>query len=1064
MNVLRTLKLSYRLSALIAVFALGALVYGYWSFRTLEALKVNGPLYGEIVAAKDIIADALPPQLFIIESYLVSLQMAGAAGAPARDALAARLQRLRAEHAARMRYWREQRVDPALAAMLEQQVAPPALAFYDTAFGTLLPALNAGDAAVRAGALLRMEQSYEQHRVAVDALVQRAAANARLAEADAARDIDAATTRMLLILCASLGVGVAAAVLITRSITGPLAAAVRVAQRVAAGDMRASTQKAYPDEPGLLLCALERMRASLAATLAERSAAELSLRRAKELTERLIDSANVMIVGLGRRGEVLIFNETARRMTGYADADVIGRVWRELPLVRAGDAARWPAEHAWEAVPASHEHAIVAHDGSERCIAWQNTLLDDDGQIALMAFGIDVTEQRAAAAATLQAREAAEAATRSKSEFLANMSHEIRTPMNAVIGMTRLALKTDLDARQRNYLEKADRAAHGLLGIINDILDFSKIEAGKLRFEQRPMLLRHVLDHLAALTVMKAQDKGLELLFDVAPDVPLEVVGDPLRLGQVLLNLVNNAIKFTERGEIIVAVRLAGRGEGDVELRFEVRDTGIGIAPEQAGRLFGAFVQADASTTRTHGGTGLGLSISRTLVEMMGGALSLASEPGVGSRFMFSARFGQPRAPQPQRTLARELGTVRALVVDDNGAAREILQGILESIDVRSSVAAGADAAIAELEAGETAGDPYQLVLMDWIMPSVDGLAAIRAIRANPAISETLSIIMVTAYNRDELLALASDLPELSVLEKPVTPSSVFDAIASACSSISLAAREAVVSPQAVTAALVTLRGAHVLLVEDNDVNRELAVDILTGLGLRVSVAGNGSVALAMIEQERYDALLMDCQMPVMDGFEATALIRRQPRFASLPIVAMTANAMTGDRERCLAAGMNEYVSKPIDADVLATVLAQWIAAPEQRGDAAPMSAAAPRLDALRGAGFALDGALARLHGNVDAYLTLLNQFRAAQGAVSAELHAALAAGQVERARRLAHNLEGQATNLGALVLADAAGRVRAVIDTGEGAELALAQLAAPLSAVLAAAAQSADTNPSAAA
>ena len=1030
MKLLRSLPLSYRLFLLIGLFALGFVVYGAWSFRTLDQLKVNGPLYHEIVGAKDLIADAVPPPLNIQESWLLCLEMA-APGADARRIgnLEARLALLRDQHAARLRHWRAQRLDPELARLVDA-TEQPAARFYALAASALLPALAGGARADAAATLGRMGAEYEQHRQAIDALVARAAVVAARTESEAAARIEGDTMRLRLILLASVAVGIGAAVLIKRSITAPLAEALGLAQRVAAGDMSTRSPAHFADEPGRLLDALDAMRASLASTMAERSAAEQSLRRAKELTERLIDSANVIIVGLDRQGKVLLYNHTASAVTGYPAAAVMGKVWRDLPLFGPELSGRWPAEAGWDGLYLIDEQIITTAGGEQRCIAWQNTVMGEEGgDIALMTFGIDVTDQRAAMSATVKAQELAEAATRSKSEFLANMSHEIRTPMNAVIGMTRLALNTELDARQRNYLEKVDRAAHSLLGIINDILDFSKIEAGKLRFEQRQIVLRQVLDHLAAMTVFKAQEKGLELLFDVAPDVPLEMTGDPLRLGQVLLNLVNNAVKFTERGEIIVSVRRDRDCRDGLGLRFDVRDSGIGIAPEQAERLFAAFAQADASTTRTHGGTGLGLSISRKLAEMMQGRLWLESSVPGATVFSFTARFGAPAGAAAAPLARDELAALKVLVVDDNAAAREIMQGILGSLQMRTLCAVSAPAAIVELEQAEAAGDAYQLVLMDWIMPSMNGLDAIRAIRANPAISRTLSIVMVTAYNRDDLLAQAADLSDLGVLEKPVTPSSVLDAIVSGLHQ----GRETLPRPvpqRRLGAAMQALRGARVLLVEDNEINQELALEILTDAGLAVQVAANGQIALDMLAAHSFDAILMDCQMPVMDGFEAARQIRAQSRLAAIPILAMTANAMSGDRERCLAAGMNEHISKPIHQEELVMMLAQWMprAPAAQSAPAAMPDQFAP----LRQAGVDVGFGLTRLHGNDIAYRKLLRQIDQLRPGFEDKLREALADGHPQRARRLAHHLYGLAANIGAADLAAAAARLEQAIAAGE--------------------------------
>jgi signal transduction histidine kinase/DNA-binding response OmpR family regulator len=547
-----------------------------------------------------------------------------------------------------------------------------------------------------------------------------------------------------------------------------------------------------------------------------------------------------------------------------------------------------------------------------------------------------------------RAQHVAEAATRAKSEFLANMSHEIRTPMNAILGMSFLALRSGLDERQRNYVEKVHGAAESLLGIINDILDFSKIEAGRLEIEAIAFRLGDVLDHLAGLVGMRTEEKGLELLFALPPGLPDALLGDPSRLGQILLNLTNNAVKFTERGEVTVAVSLVERVAERATLRFEVHDSGIGMAPEVRDRLFQPFTQADASTSRRYGGTGLGLAICRHLVERMGGEIGVHSEPGRGSCFHFTLAFGLQPDAQTTRD-AGELRGTRVLVVDDHPAARELLCALVTSLGFQAQAAEDGEAALAAVSRSQADGRPFRLVLLDWRMPRMDGIECLARLTHGDGGHVRPTVLMITAFGRDQVERelQARHLAVAALLTKPVTPSALLDACFIALGGPTAPAGRSEQRLELMQMHQASLAGARILLVEDNAINQELACDLLDGAGIAVTIAGDGLQALAMLDRGSFDAVLMDCQMPVMDGYEATRALRLRPGLEDLPVIAMTANAMAGDREKVLAAGMNDHVAKPIHVDELFATLARWVR-PAAARPAGPVSGWQREPDGMR--------------------------------------------------------------------------------------------------------------------
>ncbi|MBK9091063.1 MAG: response regulator [Holophagales bacterium] len=797
----------------------------------------------------------------------------------------------------------------------------------------------------------------------------------------------------------------------------------------------------------------------------EAKAAE-ALQGSQARLHAITESAQDAILMMDGSGNVSYWNPAAERILGYSAAEVAGRNLHDLIAPQRFHAAHLPAYRAFletgegAAVGKTLELTALHKDGREIAVALSLSAVRIEE--AWHAVGIlrDITEKKrteeelqqaleeraetnerleAASALAHHMAHEAEAASLAKSQFLANMSHEIRTPMNGVLGMTGLLLDSNLTEEQRRFAGVVRSSAESLLAVINDILDFSKIEAGKLDLEELDFDLRTMLEDVAEMLAVRAQDKDLELICRIDPEMPTFLRGDPGRLRQILVNLIGNAIKFTPKGEVVVEAAAGKETEATLEVRFEVRDTGIGIPQAKLGVLFSAFQQVDASTTRQYGGTGLGLAICKRLAHLMGGEVGVTSVEGEGSSFWFSAFLRKQEHSRGEGLERADVTGVRILAVDDNASNRLVLSEQLSSWGVRHEEAAGAEQALRMLRAAVAAGDPFRIVITDMQMPVIDGETLGREIKADPALRDALLVMMTSVGLRGDARRL-EEIGFSAYLTKPVKQSQLHDCLATV---LGRSLRSGRIEP----AALLTRhalsearrRSFRILLAEDNTTNQQVALRILEKLGYRAEAVANGREAVLALQEAPYDLVFMDVQMPVMDGFEATRAIRsgttRLPK-PGIPIIAMTAHAMKGDRERCLAEGMDDYVSKPIVPAELLAALEKWL--PNEEGPtllppaAERATSAAEALPVFDRAGFEN-----RLMGDAELIVEITRGFLEDVPLKLAALGEAVRRGDPAEAGRLAHALRGACANVGAVAMSAVAGEVEAAGAAGRAEKVA---------------------------
>jgi two-component system sensor histidine kinase/response regulator len=788
---------------------------------------------------------------------------------------------------------------------------------------------------------------------------------------------------------------------------------------------------------------------NLAEEVRQRKAAEKMALEDQTRLQTIFDTAAEAIVVIDTRGTIQRWSQSAQQIFGYTPEEAIGANVAILTdgigePEHTGFIKRYEKTREAHIIGIGREVIGRRRDGSAVMIELSVGEAIVGDEVFYTGIMRDITRRKEIEEELIDARRQADAANEAKTAFLANMSHEIRTPLNAIVGMTHLLRTTNLSERQAGFVERVRVSSQNLLAIVNDILDSSKIEAGKLDIEHIPFDIEKVLRNVADVVAQKAASKGLEFLLSIEPDVPLSLIGDPLRVGQILTNYANNAVKFTNEGEIAVSVQVVSDCDEMVRLRLSVTDSGIGLTPEQQAKLFQSFQQADASTTRRYGGTGLGLSICKRLAELMGGEVGMESAPGKGSTFWFEAPF---RKDDHLRTIreyrARSTGT-RVLVVDDNESARNILSGMLEDMGLSVDQADGGALAIEAYQNSLESGAPYAVIFLDWHMPGMDGYEVANRIRSLSGSPDEPALVMVTAYGQDGFNDAAKENNLLTVLMKPVSASLLFNVVVQLFDGgENTIGSQIEPAGQGTLPAAPNLEGVSILLAEDNTTNQEIVVELLRDTKATISIVANGKEAIDRIEKEAFDIVLMDVHMPVIDGVAATKLLRKNERFNELPIIAMTANVMSGDRQRFIEAGMTEHLGKPIDISAFYSMLARFTGRdagtawtkPTAMGNEAQSKVQDQRLS------FQIPGlddrlGLSYFNGHLGRYRSMLQSFCEGWPEMESSFRTALGDDDPRHLERVAHTLKGLAATMGATAIADQAGALESRAHKADAARL----------------------------